>query len=80
MACRWGAWPDQQGPFESLFFEMEYGRPMELSTQTVEELKRARLIQEPAPLPWRDEELKYVVRALGIEEQKQARGFEEVPT
>jgi len=69
-----------KAPFESLFFEMEYGRPMKLSTQTVEELKRARLIQEPAPLPWRDEELKHVVRALGIEEQKQARGFEEAPT
>ena len=53
---------------------------MKLSPQTVEELKRARLIQEPAPLPWRDEELKHVVRALGIEEQKQARGFEEAPT
>ena len=44
--------------------------------RTVEELKQAKLIQQAAPLPWRDEELKHVVRALGIEEQQQAMGFQ----
>ena len=64
-------------PFESLFCEMEYGRPMNLASQTEEELKQAKLIQEPAPLPWREEELKYVMRALGIVEDKQMTGFQE---
>ena len=66
-----------KAPFESLFFEMEYGRPMSLDPQTEEELKQAKLIQEPAPLPWREEELKYAMRALGIEEDKQMSGFQE---
>lgn len=60
-----------KAPFDSLFSEMEYGRPMKLSSQTEEELKQARLIQDAAPLPWRDEEMKTVVRALGIEEARQ---------
>jgi nitroreductase len=60
-----------KAPFESLFSEMEYGRPMKLSSRTEEELKQAKLIQEQAPLPWREEELKTVVRALGIEEDRQ---------
>jgi len=49
---------------------------MKEDPQTVEELKQAKLVQEAAPLPWRDEELKHVVRALGIEEQRQAMGFQ----
>jgi nitroreductase len=68
-----------KAPFEHLFFEMEYGRPMKEDPQVVEELKQEKLIQEPAPLPWRDEELKYVVRGLGIEERRQATGFQEPP-
>jgi nitroreductase len=67
-------------PFEELFFEMEYGRPFKENPQVAEELKQAKLIQEPAPLAWRDEELKYVVRGLGIEEQRQATGFQQPPT
>ena len=67
----------RKAPFESLFCEMEYGRPMSLDPQTEEELKRTKLIQEPAPLPWREEELKYAMRALGIEEDKQMTGFQE---
>ncbi len=67
-------------PLEELFFEMEYGRPFKEGAQVVEELKQAKLIQEPAPFPWRDEELKYVVRGLGIEEQRQATGFQQPPS
>ncbi|UCH87587.1 MAG: nitroreductase family protein [Dehalococcoidia bacterium] len=55
-------------PFEELFFEMEYGQTFAEDPQVVEEMKQARMIQEPAPLAWRDAELKYVARALGIEE------------
>ncbi|MGQ9572082.1 MAG: nitroreductase family protein [Dehalococcoidia bacterium] len=55
-------------PFEELFFEMEYGQPFKEDPEVVEEMKQAKMIQEPAPLPWRDAELKYLARALGLEE------------
>ena len=67
-------------PFEELFFEMEYGQSFKEDPQVVENLKQDKLIQAPAPLPWRDEELKYVVRGLGIEERRQAMGFEQSPS
>jgi hypothetical protein len=69
-----------KAPFGDLFSEMEYGKPLKEDPEVVEELKGAKLIQEPAPLPWRDEELKYVVRGLGIEEQRQATGFQQPPS
>jgi nitroreductase len=53
-------------PFEKLFCEMEYGTPFALSAGVEEELKRAKLIQQPAPLPWRQEEFRYLWRALGL--------------
>jgi nitroreductase len=59
----------RRAPFESLFFEMEHGKAFKPDPQVEEELKRARMIQEPAPLPWRDAELRFVVRALGLQEQ-----------
>ncbi len=55
-------------PFEGLFFEMEYGLPFKEDPQVVEEMKQAKMIQEPAPLPWRGAELGYLARALGIKE------------
>jgi hypothetical protein len=58
-----------KAPFESLFFEMEHGKPMKLDRKVEEELKQARMIQEPAPLPWREAELKYVQQALGLTQQ-----------
>jgi nitroreductase len=69
-----------KAPFEDLFFEMEYGKSMKEDPQVVEELKQAKLIQEPAPLAWRDEELEYVVRGLGIEEPRQVMGFQQPPS
>jgi len=69
-----------KAPFEDLFFEMEYGKPMKEDPQVVEDLKQAKLIQEPAPLAWRDEELEYVVRGLGIEEGRQVMGFQQPPS
>ncbi len=69
-----------KAPFEDLFFEMEYGKSMKEDPQVVEELKQAKLIQEPAPLAWRDEELEYVVRGLGIEEGRQVMGFQQPPS
>ncbi len=66
----------RKAPFESLFSEMEHGRPMKEDAATVEELKQAKLIQEAAPVPWRDEELKHVVRALDLEEERNLMSFQ----
>ena len=56
-------------PLEDLFFEMKHGKPFKSDPAVVEELKRDGLIQTPAPLPWRGEELKYVAHALNLEFQ-----------
>ena len=61
----------QKAPFGELFHEMEYGRPFKPDSKVDDELKAAKLIQEPAPLPWRDAELKYLVNALGLDEGRQ---------
>ncbi len=58
-----------KAPFETLFHEMEFGKPFARDEAVVEELKKAKMLQTPAPLPWRDAELKYLMRALGIEER-----------
>lgn len=58
-----------KAPYESLFFEMEYGKPFKLSAKAEEELKQAGMIQQPAPLPWREAELKYVQQALNLQQQ-----------
>jgi nitroreductase len=58
-----------KAPHDSLFFEMEYGKPFKLSAEVEEELKQAGMTQEPAPLPWREAELKYVQQALNLQQQ-----------
>ncbi len=54
-------------PFEELFFLNGVDTPFPRDEATVEELTRDGLFQEPAPLPWREEELIYLKRALEIE-------------
>jgi nitroreductase len=53
-------------PFEKLFQMNHYETPFPRSPEVVEELRRDRMLQEPAPLPWREAELEYLKRALGI--------------
>jgi len=53
-------------PFESLFQLDEYGSPFPRSQGVVEELREEGMIQEPAPLPWREAELEYLRRALAL--------------
>jgi hypothetical protein len=53
-------------PFEKLFHMNGYGKPFPRSEEVVEELRRDRLFQEPAPLPYREDELNYLQKALGI--------------
>jgi hypothetical protein len=44
--------------FEELYYEGEYGTPFKRDPAVVERLKAARMIQEPAPLPGRTEEIR----------------------
>jgi len=53
-------------PFEKLFHMNGYGNPFPRSPEVVEELKRDKMLQEPAPLPWREAELEYLKRALDL--------------
>jgi nitroreductase len=53
-------------PFEKLFHMNGYGKPFPRAPEVVEELERDGLIQAQAPLPWREAELEYLKRALGI--------------
>lgn len=53
-------------PLEEMFFDMEVDKGFTSDPKVVEELTAAKLFQAPAPLPWRDEELKYLMRALGL--------------
>lgn len=54
-------------PFGDLFHLNNYGEAFPRSDAVVEDLKRERMIQEPAPLPWREQELLYLRRALELE-------------
>jgi nitroreductase len=53
-------------PFESLFSLNEVGQPFPRSEEVVAELEAAKMIQRPAPLPWRQAELEYLQKALGL--------------
>jgi len=53
-------------PFETKFFLNKVGQPFPEDPAVVEGLKRDKMIQAPAPLPWRREELAYLARALDI--------------
>jgi nitroreductase len=53
-------------PFERLFHMNQFGNPFPRSEKVVEELKRDRLLQDQAPLPWREAELDYLQRALEV--------------
>ena len=52
-------------PFEDLFAEGRWGRPLPRDPGVVADLERERLIQEQAPLPGRDAELEHLARMFG---------------
>jgi hypothetical protein len=56
-------------PFESMFFEDVHGTPFAPDAAVEEELRREGMVMAPAPLPWREEELKYLMRGLGLEDR-----------
>jgi hypothetical protein len=53
-------------PFESLFQLNRYDQPFPRSKEVVEELERDGMLQDPAPLPWREAELEYLRKGLGL--------------
>ena len=55
-------------PFEVDFFEMSYGNPFKRDPAVVEALKTQGMIQEPAPLPWRKQEVRALSRMFGLPE------------
>jgi nitroreductase len=54
-------------PFEALFALMRWGRPLAREPSVVAGLEREGLIQAPAPLPGRDEEVAALARMFGYE-------------
>jgi nitroreductase len=53
-------------PFEQRYFLNKCGEVFPRDPAVVDELKRDKMIQRPAPLPWRQDELAYLARALDI--------------
>lgn len=53
-------------PFEQLFHLNGFGRPFPRDPEVVAGLERDGMLQDPAPLPWREAELEYLKHALGI--------------
>jgi len=44
--------------FESLYFDGEYGKPFKRDPAVVKKLEKAKMIQTPAPLPGRMDEIR----------------------
>jgi hypothetical protein len=59
----------RKAPFDELFSEMEYGTAFKTDPAVWDELREAKMLQEEAPLSWREAELKYLMQALGLEER-----------
>jgi len=53
-------------PFERLFQMNAYSTPFPRSPEVVAELRSDKMLQAPAPLPWREAELEYLKTALGL--------------
>jgi nitroreductase len=55
-------------PFESLYAAGRWGTPLPRDARVVAALERERLLQAPAPLPGRDQELAHLARMFGYGE------------
>ncbi|MHB8382821.1 MAG: nitroreductase family protein [Candidatus Binataceae bacterium] len=55
-------------PFEEQYFLGHYGNPFPRDPKVVEELKRTKMLQAPAPLPGRREEVRGLARKLNLPE------------
>jgi len=55
-------------PFESMFFEGKYGNEFKPDAAVTKRLEELKLIQSPAPAPWRDAEIRGLARMFGLPE------------
>lgn len=55
-------------PFEELYFEGDINTPFKRDPAVVEKLKQAKMIQPPAPLPGRQEEIRKLAQRFGLPE------------
>ncbi len=55
-------------PFEEQYFLGKYGTPFPRDPKVVEELKQSKVLQAPAPIPGRKEELRRLARQLNLPE------------
>jgi nitroreductase len=55
-------------PFEELYFEGRVGRPFRRDEVVAKELEEAGMLQAPAPLPGRKQEVRELTRKLGLAE------------
>lgn len=53
-------------PFEELYFEGRVGKPFPRDPVVVKELEEAKMLQKPAPLPGRKEEIQKLAQKLGL--------------
>ena len=56
-------------PLGELFHEGRYGKPFRGTEEAAARLRAEKMIQDPAPLPWRKEEVRAVSRMLGLPEE-----------
>lgn len=52
--------------FESLYFDGRWGEPLRRDPAVVEKLTAAGMLQEPAPLPWRKDEVRALAAMFGL--------------
>jgi hypothetical protein len=55
-------------PFEELYFEGRVGRPFARDPKVARELEQSGMLQAPAPLPGRRDEVRRISRKLGLPE------------
>lgn len=58
--------------WEEQMFEGRYGQALARDPAVVEQLRALKLLQEPAPLPWREAEVRALSRLAGLPEEPSA--------
>jgi nitroreductase len=58
-----------RGPWEDDYFEGRYGQPFRRDERVVEKLRAAGMLQDAAPHPWREAEIRGLARMFGLPEE-----------
>ncbi len=53
-------------PWEPMFFDGHIDRPFERDSEVTKQLETAGMVQEPAPMSWRAEEVRALSRGFGL--------------